>query len=59
MLVMGGEREDLVAIGPVPVGCQVAMICDEFEGSAGWTTDGIARVVTGEQACTIAAVTGG
>ena len=59
MLVMRNEREDLVAIGPVPAGYQVAMICDEFEGSAGWATAGIARVVTGGQARTIAAVTGG
>jgi hypothetical protein len=59
MLVMRSGREDLVAVGPVPVGYQAAMIGDELEGSAGWTTVGIARVLTGEQARTIAAATGG
>jgi hypothetical protein len=58
-LVMRNEREDLVAIGPVPVEYQAAMIRDELEESAGWTTVGIARVVTEEQARTIAAATGG
>jgi hypothetical protein len=56
---MRNERDDLVAIGPVPIEYQAAMICDELEESAGWTTVGIARVVTEEQARTIAAATGG
>ena len=59
MLVMRNERDDLVAIGPVPIGYQAAMIGDELEESAGWTTVGIARVLTGKQARTIAAATGG
>jgi hypothetical protein len=58
-LVMRNEREDLVAIGPVSIEYQAAMICDELEESTGWTTVGIAGVVTEEQACTIAAATGG
>jgi hypothetical protein len=59
MLVMRNERDDLVAVGPVPVEYQAAMIRDGFERSAGWTTVGIARVMTEEQARTIAAATGG
>jgi hypothetical protein len=59
MLVMRNEREDLVAIGPVSIEYQAAMIRDELEESAGWTTVGIARVLTEEQARTIAAATGG
>jgi hypothetical protein len=59
MLVMRNERDDLVAIGPVSIEYQAAMIRDELEESAGWTTAGIARVVTEEQARTIAAATGG
>ena len=59
MLVMRNERDDLVAIGPVSIEYQAAMIRDELEGSAGWTTVGIARVLTEKQARTIAAGTGG
>ena len=58
-LVMRDEREDLVAIGPVSIEYQAAMIRDELEESAGWTTVGIARVLTEKQARTIAAATGG
>ena len=35
ILVMGNERDDLVVIGSVPIGYQVAMIGDELEESAG------------------------
>jgi hypothetical protein len=59
MLVMRNGRDGLVAVGPVPIEYQAAMIGDELEGSAGWTTAGIARVLTGKQARTIAAATGG
>jgi hypothetical protein len=59
MLVMRNERDDLVAIGPVSIEYQAAMIRDELEESAGWTTVGIARVLTGQQARTIAAAAGG
>jgi len=50
MLVMRDEREDLVAIGPVSIEYQAAMIGDELEESAGGTTVGIARVLTEGQA---------
>jgi hypothetical protein len=59
ILVMRNEREDLVAIGPVSIEYQAAMIRDELEESAGWTAVGIARVLTEEQARTLAAATGG
>jgi hypothetical protein len=49
----------LVAIGPVSIEYQAAVIRDELEESAGWTTVGIARVLTEEQARTIAAARGG
>ena len=58
MLVMQNERDDLVAVGPVSIGHQAAMIGDELEESAGWTPAGIARVLE-EQARTIAAAAGG
>ena len=45
--------------GPVSIEYQAAMIGDELEESAGWTTVGIARVLTAKQARTIAAATGG
>ena len=38
MLVMRDEREDLVAIGPVSIEYQAAMIGDELEESAGGMT---------------------
>jgi hypothetical protein len=50
VLVMKDEHDDLVAIGPVSIEYQAAMIRDELEESAGWTAVGIARVLTEEQA---------
>jgi len=50
ILVMRNERDDLVAIGPVSIEYQAAMLRDEIEESAGWTTVGIARVLTEQQA---------
>jgi hypothetical protein len=54
ILVMRNDRDALVAIGPVSIEYQAAMLRDEIEQSAGWTTVGIARVLTEEQARTIA-----
>jgi hypothetical protein len=54
ILVMRNERDELVAVGPVSIEYQAAMIRDELEESAGWTAVGIARVLTEEQARTIA-----
>ncbi len=54
ILVMRNDRDALVAIGPMSIEYQAAMLRDEIEQSAGWTTIGIARVLTEEQARTIA-----
>ena len=40
MLVMRNERDDLVAIGPVSIEYQAAVIGDELEEGAGWTAVG-------------------
>jgi hypothetical protein len=50
ILVMRNEKEDLVAIGPVSIEYQAAMLRDELEEGTGWSTVGIARVLTEEQA---------
>jgi hypothetical protein len=58
ILVMRNERDGLVAIGPVSIEYQAAMLRDELEESAGWTTVGIARVLTEDRARAIAATAG-
>ncbi len=50
ILVMRNEKDDLVAIGPVSIEYQAAMLRDELEEANGWTTIGIARVLTEDQA---------
>jgi hypothetical protein len=50
ILVMKNDRDELVAVGPVSIEYQAAMLRDELEESAGWTTVGIARVLTEDQA---------
>jgi hypothetical protein len=50
VLVMRNENDDLVAIGPVSIEYQAAMLRDELEESHGWATIGIARVLTQDQA---------
>jgi hypothetical protein len=50
ILVMRNEQSDLVAIGPVSIEYQAAMLRDELEESSGWTSVGIARVLTEDQA---------
>jgi hypothetical protein len=58
MLVMRNEQSALVAIGPVDIEYQAAMLRDEIETSSSWTTVGIARVLTEAQArATISAPT--
>jgi hypothetical protein len=54
VMVMKNDRDELVAIGPVSIEYQAAMIRDELEESAGWTAVGIARVMTEEQSRAIA-----
>jgi hypothetical protein len=41
ILVMRNEKSDLVAIGPVSIEYQAAMLRDELEESSGWTTVGV------------------
>jgi hypothetical protein len=50
MLIMKNEKSDLVAIGPVSIEYQAAVLRDELEESSGWTSVGIARVLTEAQA---------
>ncbi len=50
MLIMKNEKSDLVAIGPVSIEYQAAVLRDELEESSNWTAVGIARVLTETQA---------
>jgi hypothetical protein len=49
-LIMKNERSEYVAIGPVAIGYQAAMLRDDLENSSDWTTVGIARVLSEGQA---------
>ena len=57
MLIMRNEQSGLVAIGPVSIEYQAAMLRDEIEESSNWTTVGIARVMNEEQARTAVGAT--
>ncbi len=50
VLIMQDEKAGLMAIGPVSIEYQAAMLRDELEESSGWTTVGIARVMNEPQA---------
>ncbi len=50
MLIMKNEKSDLVAIGPVSIEYQAAVLRDELEENSDWTSVGIARVLTETQA---------
>jgi hypothetical protein len=50
MLIMKNAKSDLVAIGPVSIEYQAAMLRDQLEESSDWTAVGIARVLTEAQA---------
>ena len=50
MLIMKNAKSDLVAIGPVSIEYQAAVLRDELEESSDWTSVGIARVLTEAQA---------
>lgn len=52
MLIMKNEQSALMAIGPVSIEYQAAMLRDEIEESSHWTALGIARVMNEEQART-------
>ncbi len=46
MLIMKNEQSDLMAIGPVAIESQAAVLRDEIEESSNWTPVGIARILT-------------
>ena len=46
MLIMKNEQSALVAIGPVALEYQAAMLRDEIEDRSNWAPVGIARVLT-------------
>ena len=50
VLIMKNEKSDLMAIGPVALEYQAAVLRDEIEESSAWTSVGIARVLTEAQA---------
>jgi hypothetical protein len=50
MLVMQNEKTGLMAIGPMSIEYQAAMLRDDLEENPGWTTLGIARVLSEAQA---------
>lgn len=50
MLIMKNEKSDLMAIGPVSIEYQAAVLRDELEQGSEWTSVGIARVLTESQA---------
>jgi hypothetical protein len=52
MLIMQNEKTGLMAIGPVSIEYQAAMLRDEIEENSDWTTVGIARVLSEAQART-------
>jgi hypothetical protein len=54
VLVMKNAQAELVAIGPVSIEYQAAMLRDQIEESSGWTAVGIARVLTETQARSLA-----
>jgi hypothetical protein len=52
MLIMKNEKTGLMAIGPVSIEYQAAMLRDEIEENSDWATVGIARVLSETQART-------
>ena len=50
MLIMKTGQAELVAIGPVAIEYEAAMLRDDIEERSDWTTVGIARVLTEAQA---------
>lgn len=50
VLIMQDEKAGLLAIGPMSIEYQAAMLRDQLEESSGWTTVGIARFMNETQA---------
>ncbi len=45
VLIMKNDQSELVAIGPVAIEYQAAMLRDEIESNLAWSTVGIARIL--------------
>jgi hypothetical protein len=58
MLIMKNEQANMVAIGPVSIEYQAAMLRDDLENHSGWTHFGIAQVLTEQQAREVTGATG-
>ncbi len=50
MMIMKNGQSELVAIGPVDIEYEAAMLRDDIEDASDWTAVGIARVLTEAQA---------
>jgi hypothetical protein len=50
VLIMKNSKSELVAIGPVSIEYQAAMLRDEIEQISDWTAVGIARFMSEDQA---------
>jgi hypothetical protein len=50
MMIMKNGRSELVAIGPVDIEYEAAMLRDDIEDTSDWTAVGIAQVLTEAQA---------
>lgn len=50
MMIMKNGQSELVAIGPVDIEYEAAMLRDDIEDGSDWTAVGIARVMTEAQA---------
>lgn len=50
MLIMQDGKAGLMAIGPMAIEYEAAMLRDELEEGSGWTALGIARVMNQTQA---------
>ena len=50
MMIMKNGQSELVAVGPVDIEYEAAMLRDDLEDGSNWTAVGIARVLTEAQA---------
>jgi hypothetical protein len=50
MMIMKNGQSELVAIGPVDIEYEAAMLRDDIEDTSDWTAVGIARILTEAQA---------
>jgi hypothetical protein len=50
MMIMKNAQSELVAVGPLDIEYEAAMLRDDLEDGSDWTAVGIARVLTEAQA---------